>query len=361
MERKLEKAQARRFQLLATGFLGGEASTGAVLQRLGYVQIDPLNVCGRMHDLILRNRVHNYREGALLEHLHLQRQGFEHYLPDQGILVAWPLEAWPWLLEAMQLRRSGQRGYFGRLDKDETLLAEDVLRELAHRGPLSSDAIEHEARAQTAWGSGARKVKTVLEKLFAHGRVLITARRGFRRVYDLPERVLPGSLAAANPKDQAQTRTWTVLTRLRQRRLACLKKGELSLVGDLVCRLQVPDCPTLYCLKEDLSLLESAQDDSGAGDGRCHLVAPLDPLIYDRRLCSLLWDFNYTWEVYTPAAKRQRGYYALPVLKHLTFGGHVEPRIDRTTGRLSLLSRQLKQGFAASRALEELRRFLCQN
>ena len=80
------------------------------MELYGYVQIDPINVCGRMHDLILRNRVQNYTPGGLMRHLHGNgaplaadaRTAFEHHLPDSGILVAMPLDAWPYLTEAMR-------------------------------------------------------------------------------------------------------------------------------------------------------------------------------------------------------------------------------------------------------------------
>jgi uncharacterized protein YcaQ len=88
------------------------------------------------------------------------------------------------------------------------------------------------------------------------------------------------------------------------------------------------------------------------------LLAPLDPLIYDRRVTSQLWDFNYTWEVYTPAAKRVRGYYALPVLSGHEFVGHVEPKADRKQKKLAMVSRSLRRGHRAADAVRELARFL---
>jgi uncharacterized protein YcaQ len=90
------------------------------------------------------------------------------------------------------------------------------------------------------------------------------------------------------------------------------------------------------------------------------LLAPLDPLIYDRRLTERLWDFSYTWEVYTPAHKRVRGYYALPVLSGDGFVGHVDPKVDREAGKLLIQGREVRRGHAnaAAEGIRELARFL---
>src|SRR5690606_8020725 len=101
---------ARRFLRRVSGLDSPHADVGAALSHLGYVQIDPINICGRMHDLILRNRVVGYREGDLMRYLHgdpgplrpERREAFEHHMPGTGILVAFPLEAWPYLAHAMR-------------------------------------------------------------------------------------------------------------------------------------------------------------------------------------------------------------------------------------------------------------------
>jgi hypothetical protein len=116
---------------------------------------------------------------------------------------------------------------------------------------------------------------------------------------------------------------------LRQRRLVFLKRPELPLVGDHVQPVRIDDGPLLYCLREDASLWDelstlNLQLPTSAAAPR--LLAPLDPLIYDRRLTLRLWDFDYTWEVYTPAHQRTRGYYALPVLAGDQLVGHVDPK-----------------------------------
>jgi len=353
---------ARRFLRRALRLDEPFPDVAAALAHLGYVQIDPLNVCGRMHDLILRNRVTGYREGALLEFIHHpDRPGFEHYLPGAGVLAAFPRTAWPYLLPHMRQRRTHARGYAGRLSPAEERLAQYLLAEIRGRGPLMSDEIAGDGRATTAWGTNGRASKIVLEKLFVHGRVLIAARRNFRRVYDLPERVLPAAVLAAAEPSPSDTARWLVLARLHQRRLVALKKTELPLVEDRVLPVRIDGCPLLFCLREDVAWWDeiAARDlQPPASPATLRLLAPLDPLIYDRRLTQRLWDFDYTWEVYTPAHKRTRGYYALPVLAGHELVGDVDPKADRQRRRLVVVSRRLRRGHKATAAIRELARFL---
>ena len=375
---------ARRFLRRALHFDTPAPTVAAALAYYGFIQIDPINVCGRMHDLILRNRVTGYCEGDLHAHIHatdlalrrlgeVGRPGFEHYYPDAGILVAFPSDAWPYLAPLIANRRL-RRGaaYRRKLSPKHEALAQHILAEIAARGPLTSDDIEHEGQSVTGWGSVGRLVKNLLEVMFVHGRVLITARKNFRRVYDLPERVLPASLLNAPPKSGAEIARWTALLRLRQRRLVILKRAELPLVADLVQQVEIDGVktPPLHCLHSDLPLLDlstlnSSPRRNSAKAGQLStpataplLLAPLDPLIYDRRLTSALWGYDYTWEVYTPPTKRTRGYYALPVLAGTEIIGHVDPKADREARRLRVMARSIRRGHKVAPAVKELAAFL---
>jgi len=354
---------ARRFLRRALALDEPHADIATALAHHGYVQIDPINICGRMHDLILRNRVRDYREGALHEFIHSPaRPGFEHYLPGAGVLVAFPIDAWPWLSGSIATRRL-RRGVYGRkLSPKGEGIAQHILGEIARRGPLTSDDIEHEGRSLTGWGTPGRLVKNILEILFVHGRVLITQRRKFRRVYDLPERVLPAAVRAQPPRTAREVAAWIVLTKLRQRRLVALKRNEIPLVADRVQRVTIDGVggPPLFCLREDVPMLAEIQQQKAkfADSVDARLLAPLDPLIYDRRLAASLWGFDYTWEVYTPEHKRVRGYYALPLLAGTEIVGHVDPRADRAGKKLHVVSRRVRRGHASAPALRALADFL---
>jgi len=120
----------------------------------------------------------------------------------------------------------------------------------------------------------------------------------------------------------------------------------------------IAGCPTLYCLREDSPLLVAREQPAKSAEQPLRLLAPLDPLIYDRRVTARLWNFDYTWEVYTPAHKRVRGYYALPILAGTEIVGHLDPKADRERGRLVVVSRRVRRGFAVAPTVRELARWL---
>ena len=360
----------RRFICRAVGLDAPFPDIGSALVHHGYIQIDPINVCGRMHDLILRNRVSGYRVGGLMEHLHGEnsplppetRTAFEHHLPDTGILAAFPLDAWPHLLSTMRHRPLRDSAWSGRLTPDESDLAKHILAELAAHGPLSSRHIEDDRRSSPGVWGPATLAKSTLQKLFFHGRVLIARRDANRRLYDLPERILPASTLASKEPDAAETARWLVLTKLRQRRLTTLKRDELRLVEDFVqpIHLADADAPTLSCLLDDVTLLDFSSDPEFSKIAHPHslLLAPLDPLIYDRRVTSAVWGFDYTWEVYTPPHKRARGYYALPILSSHELVGHVDPKADTKAKKLHIVSRSVRRGHSIAPAVKLLAKFL---
>ncbi len=364
----LSPAHARRFALHALGLVDAHTSMAGVLAHHGYVQIDPINVCGRMHDLILRPRLAGYREGDLMRFVHgnaavlaaEQRTAFEHHLPSTGILVVLENSAWPHLQAAMRARSRRAGAWSGKLTAREAELAPRLLAELAARGPMGSDVIDDPRAGVRTWGT-ATLVKATLQKLFFHGRILIARREAGRRLYDLPERVLPAAVLAQDAATPTEVARWETLLKLRQRRLTPLKRGELAHVTDLVQPIRVEGAPLLYALKSDAELIERAAGGiTPVGSVTGRLLAPLDPLIYDRAVTRALWGFDYTWEVYTPPARRKRGYYALPLLAGDALVGHVDPKADRKAGKLQAVSREVKRGHAAAAnaALKELARFL---
>jgi uncharacterized protein YcaQ len=354
---------ARRFLRRALLLDAPVAGIATALAHQGYIQIDPINVCGRMHDLILRHRVRDYREGDLMRHLHGDgtplpaeaRTAFEHHLPADHTLVALTLDAWPHLLSEMRHRTRRNGAWSGRLSPKQKEIAGVILSEITTRGPLSSEDFANTGRSRSVWGS-ATQAKTAMQKLFFHGRLLIARRdENNRRFYDLPERVLPTALLRQPEPSLSDTARWEVLLKLRQRRLVLLRKRELPLVADLVQAIHVDGCPVLHCLRSDLPLLDSCHSDPREESPTTPLLlAPLDPLIYDRRVTSALWDFDYTWEAYTPPAKRVRGYYAQPVLAGLELVGHVDVKADREKRKLRIVSRRVRRGHRVAPAVRAL-------
>jgi uncharacterized protein YcaQ len=353
----LSTTQARRFMQRATGLDAAFANVADALAHLGFVQIDPINVCGRMQDHILRHRVRGYREQDLMRHVHGDgpRAAFEHHLPDSQNLAALPLDAWPHLQQAMRARERTDSLWSGKLTPAEKKLASRVLARMADEGPLCSQDIESARKAKNhAWDS-TTLAKSTLQKLFFHGRVLIARREGLRRYYDLPEKVLPASVLAAPVPSSAETAHWLALLKLRQRRLAMLKAAELRVIADEVLPVALEGSHSrFHILRSDLPLLDEASEVPESPK----LIAPLDPIIYDRRVTEAVWDYDYRWEVYVPPQKRVRGYYALPLLHRGSFIGHADTKADREAGKLQLVSQHPARSAAAKSAISSLAGFL---
>lgn len=330
------------------------ASVGEAIRYHGFIQIDPIDVCGKMHDLILRNRVQNYQRDGLLQALYQtpQREFFEHYV---SVLVALPIEDYRYVLTSMKRRRTAD-GYSGALNEEEKRMARQIIARIRAEGPLSSLAFTDSGNSQTGWGTNGTLAKTTLDKLFFHGRLLITRRDNFRRVFDLPERILPAEILKARPATALQAKRWHILTKLKQRRLVILSSAQVTLVKNAVTQVKLTGQPPLYCLKEDADLLSSAQQ-LPEPDATPLFLAPLDPVIYDRKVTRRIWDFDYTWEVYTPPTKRVRGYYALPVLAGEHIVGHIDPKADRKTGILHTKV-AVEKGVKVSAPLKQFTRFL---
>ncbi len=352
---------ARRFVRLATGLDTRFADIGAALDHLGFVQIDPINVCGRMQDHILRHRVAGYREGDLTACLQTpgERFAFEHHLPDSSNLAALPLNAWPHLQRSMQARTRSDSSWSGRLTPAEKKLATELLVRMAAEGPLCSQDVQSQRKAKAhAWDS-TTIAKSTLQKLFFHGRVLIARRETNRRYYDLPEHVLPASILNTPIPTGAETCHWLALLKLRQRRLAVLKAAELRAIADDVIPIAVEDAsvPRLHILRSDVEMLDSAAS-AAQTTTKPLLLAPLDPIIYDRRLAEELWNFDYRWEVYVPPHKRVRGYYALPLLHGNRFIGHADVKADRPAGLLHVVSHESTSAAHVITAVKSLAGFL---
>jgi uncharacterized protein YcaQ len=201
-----------------------------------------------------------------------------------------------------------------------------------------------------------------MEALFVTGRLGIARRDGNRRYYDLVERLFPSELLAQRvPKEES------VRHRLLSRHKAVglmgtgggtdLVTGTSSAADRTALTAQLVDEGVLlpvrvdglreqrYILAEELPLLEAASLTPSGASASVSFVAPLDPLLWDRRLLQRLFGFDYTWEIYTPAAKRRFGYYALPILFGDRFVGRIEPRLERRTRTLRVLGIWFEDAF----------------
>lgn len=376
----LSAAAARRFlvhrHLLAPprALPARARSVLAVVRTLGSLQFDPLDIPGaRNHELVLHARVAGYRRGWCERWLYgPDRRLFEAYNKSLNIL---PIEELPYH------RISWTRGWpgYGPLLAGHTADTARILATIADRGPLPSSYFSREIShtLQGGWGP-MRAGRLLVEGLFVSGRLAIARRDGNTRYYDLPERLYPAELLARPVEDGAALRH-RLLTRFRGVGLlgaggaaevttgtgpAAARKRSIEALAAEGVLLPV----TVEGVRGPRWLLaeEAPVLDAGPPGGGVTFLAPLDPLMWDRRLVRELFGFDYTWEVYTPAKKRKHGYYVLPILFGDRLVGRLEPRLDRSTGVLTVAGLWHEAGFEPKRryraafdeALEAYRRFV---
>jgi uncharacterized protein len=361
---RISADHARRFlvtrHLLAPprSLTAAPASVLAVVERLGLLQFDPLEVPGaRNHDLVLHARIDGYRREWCEQWLYGEdRRLIELYNKSLNLV---PMHELPHYRITWHRNRPGLDD--GIL-KEQSAVAKAVLKRLRTDGPLSTAAFSEHGHAVDWWWAPTRASRAVMEALFVSGRIGIARREGNRRYYDLIERLVPAAvLKLKEPEEIALTHR--LLSRFRATGLtkAIGTQGEVMYsagsgperaqrtarlveAGELL-PIEIEDLKgTRYMIASEEPMLESTADPATLTPG-VSFLAPLDPLVWDRRQLRDLWDFDYLWEVYVPEAKRKWGYYVLPILFGDRFVGRIEPRLDRKANTLNILGIWFQDGF----------------
>jgi len=363
----LDRATARRFlvrrHLLAPprSLPADPASVLTVMDRLGSLQFDPLDIAGRNHDLVLGARIAGYRRAWTDGHLYQGRTLYETY--NKGLSIV-PTAELPWYRITWDRFRSG----FGSETFDEHApLVEELLERIRTDGPLSAGDLEPRAAIDWYWRP-TNQVRAILEALAEAGILGLRRRDGNRRVYDLVERLFPAELLEQHPPVDEQLRH-KMLSRYRAHGLLGTGGQQEIFLGLGKTPERTRTRETLFAegtlvpvevegvkgrrfiVDDERGMLEAARAELARGEepGRrapgVAFLAPLDPLAWDRELLRRLFDFDYVWEVYVPAAKRRWGYYVLPILSGDAIVGRIEPRFDRKARTLKILAVWWQEGF----------------
>jgi uncharacterized protein YcaQ len=340
-------------------------SVMAVMERVGLLQFDPLEVPGgRNHDLALAARIEGYRREWCEQWLYGEdRRLFEIYNKSLNIV---PIAELPH--HRVSWERHTQRYEEGILAEHRDV-AHNILQRIATEGPLSTAAFSEHNAAIDWWWAPTRAARAVLEALFVTGRVGVSRRDGNRRYYDLVENLVPESILKEKESFE-EGMLHRLLSRFKAAGLTRPSAAYEVVVGTgsgaeraqrtqtLVDRgLLIPVKAeglkqTRYIVTEDRPILEAITGDGAstpAQEPAVSFIAPLDPIIWDRQLLRELWDFDYIWEVYVPEPKRRWGYYVLPILFGDRFVGRIEPRFDRATRTLRVLGLWWERGFEPRR------------
>jgi uncharacterized protein YcaQ len=295
---EVSPAEARRIAVRAQLLDGSAEGVLSTIRHLGRLQIDPISTVAPPQYLVLWSRLGPYDRAEL-----------DRLLWDQKKLFEWnafiyPIEDLP-LIRALMREPWGQlkwHGWAKEFMKEQAGLRRYVLRELEQRGPLPSRELQHHAakyKERTVWWGTRAQMTWMLELLHRRGKIAVAGRQTGQRLWDLAERVWPKTETVPLPEARR------VLDDMRFR-----AQGVRLERGKLVVHPEAED---------------------GRVGSRVTFLSPFDGLVKNRDRAEALWDFFYRLEMYVPKAKREYGYYVLPILRGDRVIGRIEPVFDRKT------------------------------
>lgn len=323
---EISLADARRIAVRSQLLDGSATSVLDTVRRLSFLQLDPISSVAPPQYLVLWSRLGQY------DRAELDRLLWEEKKLVEWVAFVYPMEDMP-LLHARMLRRKFKPAGTEFLRENATF-KRYVLRELEQRGPLLSREIETHSSRKGAdrhdwWG--ARQMGLMLDVLASRGLVAVVGRRGKQRVWDLAERWYPPDTEKLSVKEAD-----AILAEKRFRSLGIkLERGRLLVHPDA----NVDPVPA----------------------ARTTFLSPFDRLIHDRVRTEALWGFNYRLEMYVPKAKRQYGYYVLPILRGDRIVGRIDPVWDRKAKELTVNGTWWEDGVkpvSLAKPLRELSRWL---
>ena len=356
---KTSQHQARRFLLRKHGLLGeyrfhGRQGVVDFVRQAGCVQFDPIDVCGKNHELVLAARVKGFSRSLLFSLLYDERVLMDWFDKNQAICLTsdWPMFA--------HHREAARRQ--GRSKRDVDAVAEKILDFIRANGPVCSADIGHNDKVDWSWGPTSL-ARAALDTLYMRGELVLHHKKNTRKFYDLAARHIDTALMDTQSPNQSpdDIAAWQTLRRVGSVGLlhdgasdALLGTGMKAqdrnrafarLLSEALIRpVEVSGCAKpFYCLESDMPLMREAM--SRKAFSPCvEFLAPLDNLLWDRSIVRELFDFDYKWEIYTPKAERKYGYYVLPVL----FGEHIVGRIElarnKAAGRFDIQNLWLERG-----------------
>lgn len=341
------------------------------IEQLGFVQVDTINAVERAHHHILHTRLDDYREVRLTRLLERDRALFEHWTHDASIIRGDWFPHWRHRFDAYRNSPRLERWIRRKIGSDPAAVVRRVMRRITKDGPLMSRDFDDAGSTAGGWWDW-KPSRAALEMLWRVGKLSISERRNFQKVYDRTDRVFPELLKERKPSARAHL-DWAcrvaldglgVATPMELARFlfavdgrsarAWAERAERSgeIVRVLVQNVDGTPARPAYVVADWERRVARAPDPPD----RIRLLNPFDPAIRDRSRTSRHFGFDYTIECFVPAAKRQYGYYVLPILEGDRLVGRLDPKLDRERGVLQVQQLWWESGVrptaARRRALE---------
>lgn len=320
--------QARRLLLRKQGLLGeqrfvGEEGVVSYIRQAGCIQFDPVDVCGKNPELVLQSRIKGFRKDMLYKLLYEDRVLIDYFDKNLSIFLAEDFRYFE------RTRRHMKEAVWFQKEVKELIPA--IYQKMKEAGPICSKDLKTGNSVDWYWGMNTSLTRVALENLYFTGELIIHHKRGSIKYYAPAKEYLGREFKRKDPlKEDYDHLKWRVLRRISGVGLLWNKPSDAWLgIRDLkardrdkifsellekgkIVKLWVEDFnEPLYCLKEDAGYITETEE---VDIERTELLAPLDNMLWDRKLISQLFGFDYKWEIYTPEEKRKYGYYVLPML-----------------------------------------------
>lgn len=339
------------------------APLAALIDQIGFVQVDSINTVERAHHMILWARRQSYRPPALKHLLETDRAIFEHWTHDASLL---PIHLFPYwkhrfARDAARLHQNWRKWFRDGYEAQ----FETILNRIAKEGPVSSsDVGEGEARGKGGWWDW-HPSKTALEWLWRTGQISVTRRDGFRKVYDLTENVVPAThlTKVVSPEDLTHWACTSALDRLGMATASEIAKywnaidkaaatqwiaHEAAAKRVTEVRVEAADGThtAMWMRPEVLATGETCPEPPN----RLRILSPFDPALRDRARVERLFGYHYRIEVFVPEAQRKYGYYVFPVLEGARLIGRIDAKAWRTDGCLRVRAFWPERGITLTKA-----------
>jgi len=328
----------------------GKAGAFKIIDALGYVQIDTINVIDRSHHIVLFSRCPDYRHEYLDDLLARDKKIFEYWAHMASYV---PMKDYRYYIRRMKEPPKKGSWLYTWLKSNERLMKQ-VKMKIKKEGALSAgDFADVKGRKRGSWWDW-KPAKAALEVLFLRGELMIKERRNFQRVYDLTERVLPHAVDTTLP-DKDEEKRFFIERSLNGLGVASIKDMQhyiriqenlTPLIRDMVASgelhaVTIKGIKKPYYIKDqDLSLLQNRRSRCG---NKVFFLSPFDNTIILRERTKALFDFDYALECYKPKAQRTFGYFSVPILWRNEFVGRIDLKADRKTKTLVIRNLQLEK------------------
>lgn len=374
----ITKKQARQFILVKHGLLGtyrfkGKQGAYDFVCQSGCIQFDPVDSCGKNAELTLQSRVKGFTKKTLYKLLYEDRLLIDY--PDKNISIM-PVKDWPYFERYRAAAKENGKCFEGL-----TALEKAAMDYIGEHGavcsdslPITGDIFWHSAIHWSGnWSGTTHAARAVLEQLYSTGELIIHHKKGARKFYApavdyLPKEVWKGKDPFPEERDHIK---WRVLRRVGAVGLLWNRASDallniwgmktlqrnsafeqLTEEGSLQCVRVEGIREPLYFKSEDLCIMKEVLAGTPYKP-RCEFLAPLDCMLWDRNLVEALFDFEYRWEIYTPAEKRKYGYYVLPILYGDRFAGRIEAVASARKKVLTVKNIWYEPGFQRTMKFEE--------